>query len=77
MARTRADRERITIFRTQDPYDRRDFQFIVSRELTLETYDSIGSKALCELGLGERGEKFWVRCVVSDGKKNPFNYLLL
>ena len=59
--------ERITIFRTQDPYvsrDRRKSQFITSRELTLETYDKIGSKALCELGLGEPGEIFWVRCVV-------------
>jgi len=38
----------------------RDFQFIASRELTLETYNKFGSKALCELGFGEPGEKFWM-----------------
>jgi len=63
---------RITIFQTQNPYvsgERKDFQFIASRELTLEAYDKIDSKALCELGLGEPGEKFWVRCVVLFVKK--------
>ena len=60
--------KKITFFHTRDPYvskDREKFQFIGTGELNLETYDELDNEALCKLGFGEPGEKFWVRCVIS------------
>ena len=38
-------------------------KFIASAELIIESTAQIDSETLCRLGLGEPGEKFWVRCV--------------
>jgi len=60
--------KRITFFQTRDPYvskNRDNFQITATGQLNLETYDELVNEALCKLGFGTPGEKFWVRCVIS------------